>query len=146
MAESSVAAVQVRGVLVHDEELAAGGVRIHRAGHADDAAGVLDGVGNAVLQKLTLDVPARAAHAGALGVASLDHEAGNNAVERQAVVKTVLDELFKVLAGDGGGAVVQLNVNGLAVLHGDTDHTEISFSVVVFCASGSLSGVGMPCK
>ena len=69
-----------------------------RAGHADDAAGVLDGVGNAVLQKLTLDVPARAAHAGALGVASLDHEAGNNAVERQAVVKTVLDQLFKVLA------------------------------------------------
>ena len=29
------------------------------------------------------------------------HEAGNNAVEGQAVVKAVLDELLKVLAGDG---------------------------------------------
>ena len=59
MAKGGVAAVQMRGILVHDEELAAGGVRVHRAGHADDTAGVLDGVGNAVLQELALDVPAR---------------------------------------------------------------------------------------
>lgn len=59
----------------------------------------------------------------------IDHEAGNNAVEGQAVVKAVLDELFKVLAGDGGCAVVQLNVDGLAVLHGNANHTVFSFSV-----------------
>ena len=129
MAKGGVAAVQMRGILVHDEELAAGGVRVHRAGHADDAAGVLDGVGNAVLQELALDVPAGAAHAGALRVTALDHEAGNNAVEGQAVVKAVLDELLKVLAGDGGCAVVQLNVDGLAVLHGNANHTVFSFSV-----------------
>ena len=74
-------------------------------------------------------MPAGAAHAGALRVTALDHEAGNNAVEGQAVVKAVLDELLKVLAGDGGCAVVQLNVDGLAVLHGNANHTVFSFSV-----------------
>ena len=129
---------------MHDEELAAGRVGIHRAGHADDAAGVLDGVGNAVLQEFALDVPAGAAHAGALRVAALNHKARDDAVEGQAVVEALLDELLKVLAGDGGCAVVQLKVDGLAVLHGDTNHTMVSFSVGRFCVSGSLSGVAMP--
>ena len=57
MAKGGVATVQMRGILVHDEKLAAGGVRVHRAGHADDTAGVLDGVGNAVLQELSNGVP-----------------------------------------------------------------------------------------
>ena len=56
-------AVQVRSVGVHDEELAARRVGVHGAGHADDAAGVLDGVVDAVAGELTLDVPARAAGA-----------------------------------------------------------------------------------
>ena len=46
-----------------------------------------------------------------------------------AVSYTHLDELLKVLAGDGGCAVVQLNVDGLAVLHGNANHTVFSFSV-----------------
>ena len=139
MAEGSVAAVQVGCILVHDEELAAGGVRVHGAGHADDAAGMLNGVDDAVLQELTLDVPARAAHAGALRAAALDHKAGDDAVEGQAVVKALLDQLLKVFAGDGSCLGVQLNVDGLAVLHRDTDHVVVSFSL-----AGSLAGVTQP--
>ena len=48
LAESGVLAVQMRCILMHDEELAAGAVGVHAAGHADDAADVLDGVVDAV--------------------------------------------------------------------------------------------------
>mgnify|MGYP000453031347 FL=1 len=63
MAKCSILAIQMRSILVHDEELAAGRVGVHSAGHADHAAGVLDGVVHAVLQELALDVPAGAAGA-----------------------------------------------------------------------------------
>ena len=122
MAKCSILAIQMRSILVHDEELAAGRVGVHSAGHADHAAGVLDGVVHAVLQELALDVPAGAAHAGALRVAALNHKAGDNAVEGQAVVEALLDELLKVLAGDGCCGSIQFNVNGFAVLHRNTNH------------------------
>ena len=35
-AECSVSAIQMRGILVHDEELGACGVRMHGSGHGED--------------------------------------------------------------------------------------------------------------
>ena len=89
LAERGVLLVEVRSVHVHDEKLAAGGVRIHGAGHGQHAAGVLEVVLEAVARELALDAVARAAHAGAGRVAALDHEAGDDAVEDHAVVKDV---------------------------------------------------------
>src|SRR5699024_4190868 len=111
------------GVLVHDEELAAGAVGVGSAGHADHAAGVLDGVGHAVGGELALDLPAGAAGAVAQRAAALDHEPGDDPVEGQAVVKAGLDQFFKILAGDGGGLFIELDVDDAAVFHSDTNHS-----------------------
>ena len=53
------------------------------------------GVVDAVSGKLALDVPARAAGAGAQRAAALDHKAGDDTVEGQAVIKALLDQLLK---------------------------------------------------
>ena len=122
LAESGVLAVQMGCVLVHDEELAAGAVGVHAAGHADDAADVLDGVVDAIGGKLALDVPAGAAGAVAQRAAALDHKAGDDTVEGQAVVKAFLDQLFEILTGDGGNFLVQLDVDDAAVFHSNANH------------------------
>ena len=122
LAESGILAVQMGSVLVHDEELAAGAVGVHAAGHADDAADVLDGVVDAVGGKLALDVPAGAAGAVAQRAAALDHKAGDDTVEGQAVVKALLDQLFEILTGDGGNFLVQLDVDDAAVFHSNANH------------------------
>ena len=75
---------------MHDEELAARGVGRLRAGHGQNAALVAEIVLHTVELELALDAVAGAAGAGALGAAALDHEAGNNAVEDQAVVKALV--------------------------------------------------------
>ena len=82
MAENGVFAVQPRGVLVGNEELAAIGVR-PGIGHREDAGAI-------VLQRsndLVAELITRAATAIALGVAALDHEIGNHAMKLHPVVK-----------------------------------------------------------
>ena len=78
------------GVGVHDEELAARGVGRLGTRHGENAALVLQVVLDAVEHELALDAVAGAAHAGALGAAALNHEAGNDAVEDQTVIKAVI--------------------------------------------------------
>jgi hypothetical protein len=80
---SIVLAVEERRVRVHEEELRAGGVGVAGAGHGEHAALVAAGV------ELLLELVARAAGAGAGGVAALDHEAGDDAVEDDALVVPV---------------------------------------------------------
>ena len=87
LAKGGVLAVQMLGVGVHDEELAAGGVGAGGTGHADRTPRLwLQVVLHAVEEELALDAVAGAAHAGALRAAALDHEAGNDSVEDQAVI------------------------------------------------------------
>ena len=107
---------------MHDEELAACAVGVHAAGHADDAADVLDGVVDAVGGKLALDVPAGAAGAVAQRAAALDHKAGDHAVEGQAVVKALADQLLEILTGDRSGFFVQLDIDDAAVFHSNANH------------------------
>ena len=122
LAESGILAVQMGSVLVHDEELAAGAVGVHAAGHADHAAGVLDGVVHTVCSELALDVPARAAGAVAQRAAALDHKAGDDTVEGQAVIEALADQLLEILTGDGGDFLIQLNVDDAAVFHSNANH------------------------
>ena len=55
-------------------------------------------------------------------VAALDHKAGDDAVEGQAVIKALIDQFQKVFAGDRCCGSIQFNVNSFAVLHRNTNH------------------------
>ena len=82
----------------------------------------------AVGSKFALDVPARAAGTVALGTAALNHEAGDDTVERQAVIKALLHQLFEVLAGDRGNLRIQLDLDLLSVFHFDNYHFDYLLS------------------
>ena len=80
-------------------------------------------MGNGIIHpiglELTLDGVSRSAGAIALRIAALDDKSRLDAVEGQAVIKTVLHQLHKVFHCDGGLLVVQLNVDLLPVFHGN---------------------------
>ena len=119
LTEGSVLLVQVLGILVHDEELGAGGVGGGGAGHAQNATLVLQIVLEAVEEELTLDAVAGAAHAGALGAAALDHEAGDDTVEDQTVVVALVGQGDEVIDTLGCLLGIQLAGDNSAVCHGD---------------------------
>ena len=119
LAKSSVLAVQMLGILVHDEELGAGGVGALRTGHGQNAALMLQVVLDAVVEKFALDAVAGAAHAGALGAAALDHEARDDTVEDQTVVEIMIAQIDEVVNALGSLLGVQLALNDAAVFHGD---------------------------
>ena len=107
---------------MHDEELAARGVGHHAAGHGQHAAGVAQVVlSEAVAGELALDGIAGAAHAGALGVAALDHEAGDDPVEDQAVVEVGGHQGDEVRHGVRRDFGIQLGLDDAAVFHFDGD-------------------------
>ena len=115
-------------VLVHDEELAAGAVHGLRPGHAQHTAGVPQVILHAVGGKLALDAVPRAAHAGSVGAAALDHKAGDDPVEDQPVVVPGVgqgDEIVHALGRDVG---IQLGNDLAAVLHFKS-HDRICHSV-----------------
>ena len=91
--------VEPRARNVRDEELRA--VRV-RAGvrHREDARAVVSEVG----MEFVVELITGAAATGAGRVAALNHKVGDDAVEDQAVVKTVVRQIFKV--GDGARGFV----------------------------------------
>ena len=79
-------------VRLTDEELAARAVWDHRACHGEDAQRVLEVIFEAVMCKLTADRVSRAAHAGSVRAAALDHKAADDSVEDQTVIITFLHQ------------------------------------------------------
>ena len=121
LAEGGVLAVQVLGVGVHDEELAARGVGGGGTRHAENAPLVLQVVLDTVEKELALDAVAGAAHAGALGAAALNHEAGNDSVEDQTIIKMVIAQVDEVADALGRFVGIQLAFDDAAVFHGDLE-------------------------
>ena len=117
LAERGVLAVQMGCSGNHDEELASGGVGVAGPGHGQHAPLVDQVVFKAVGGKLALDAVARTSGTGALGIAALDHEAGNAAVEGQAVIEALLNEGNEVVHRVGGLAGVELGLHHAAALH-----------------------------
>ena len=117
LAKGGVAAVQVGGLVHHDEELAAGGIGVHGPGHGQHPPVVGQVILESILGELPLDGVARTAHAGALGTAALDHKAGDAAVEDQAVVKALLDQGNEVVHAVGSRLGVELRLHDGAVFH-----------------------------
>ena len=114
LAECGILAVEMGGVIDHDEELAACAVRALASCHGENAGGVLQIVLEAVHSELTLDAVAGAAHAGAFRVAALDHEARDDAVEDGAVIKALLNEGNKVVDRVRRNLGVKLRLDGAA--------------------------------
>ena len=119
LAEAGVLHVEMLGILVHDEELGAAGVGGGGTGHGQNAALVLQVVLDAVEEELALDAVAGAAHAGALGAAALDHEAGDDTVEDQAIVVALVCQRDEIIDTLGCLLGVQLAGDDAAVFHGD---------------------------
>lgn len=119
LAEGGVLTVQVLGVGVHDEELAARGVGGGGTRHAENAPLVLQVVLDAVEEELALDAVAGAAHTGAFGTATLNHEAGNDSVENQTVIKMAVAQVDEVADALGRFVGIQLALDDAAVFHGD---------------------------
>ena len=86
LAEDGVLAVERWRGREHDEELRIGGVRVGRTGHADRAAHEMRLVGELGRQVGQV----RAASAGAGRIAGLRHEAVDDAMEHDAVIKALL--------------------------------------------------------
>ena len=86
-AEGSVLAVQVLGILMHNEELAACRVGAGGTGHRQNASLMAQVVLKAVKEELTLDAVAGAAHTGAVGTAALNHKAGDDSMENQTIIE-----------------------------------------------------------
>ena len=134
LAEGRVLAVEELAVGVHDEELASGGVRRLRTRHGQHAALMREVVLDAVELELALDAVARAAHAGAVRAAALDHEAGNDPVEDQAVVEALVcqrDEVADALRRFLG---IQLTDDLSAVFHGNGRNGICHLSYLPFIA------------
>ena len=107
---------------MHDKELAAGGVGGHGARHRQNTAGMRQSVLEPVGGELAADAVAGAAHADALGVAALDHEAGDDAVENHAVIEALLDKGDEVVDSVRGGLGVELRLHDAAVFHFNGDN------------------------
>lgn len=109
----------VEEVVVHhvDEELRRGGVRIHRAGHGDRVAVVLETVGGLVLDRRVRFLLVHAREE----AAALDHEARDDAVEDHAVVETFLHVGFEVGGRERGAFMVELDVDD-AHVGGEANH------------------------
>lgn len=116
VAPDGVLAVKEGGIVEADKELAVARVRARRAGHGNGAADV------GGLVKLGLQLLAAAAGAVTLGIARLGHKAGDDAVELQAVIKTLTCQFLDagdMVRGDVGAkldhdaTVFQVKIDGV---------------------------------
>ena len=121
-AESGVGAVQMRSGFVHDEELASGGIRMHGPGHGKHAFCMRQVIPEAVLGEFSPDGIAGSAGSGSFGAASLNHESGNDPVERQPVIETFLNQADEVVDRIRRDLRIELGLHDITVFHGDGDN------------------------
>jgi hypothetical protein len=130
VAESGVTAIEEGIVFIANEELAARAVGIVGPGHRDDAPLVRKGIGNAVFLEFAFDAVARSAIAAAIRIAALDHEAFDDAMKGQAVIKAFIHQLDKVRAGVRRRLVIQLNLNIAKVFDRENNHVFYLVSII----------------
>ena len=121
-AESGIVAVQVRSVIVHDEELAGSTVRVIGTGHGQDTALMLDRVVHAVGGEFALDVCSAVAGAVTEGTSALGHESGDDSVEGQTVVEAFVHKAKEVFNGNGSGLRIEFQVDISVIRDAQNDH------------------------
>ena len=82
---------------MHDEELAACGIWVHCTSHGKNSRCVCQIIFKMVLRKFTFDGVTRTAHACTVGTTALYHEATDDSVENQTVIKAVFNQADKVV-------------------------------------------------
>ena len=87
--------------------------------------------------KFAVDLIARAAHAVALRAAALDHEAGDDAVENEAVIKARICQRDEVVDGVGGQLGIELAGHHRTALHLD-GHNGIGHIVLLVSRRGAF--------
>ena len=134
LAKGSILAIQVLGILMHNEELATGGVGAGGTGHAQNAPLVTQFVLEAVKEKLALDAVAGAAHTGAIGTAALDHKAGDDPVEDQSVIVIMICQINEVVHALGCLIGIQFALNDTTVFHSDLKSRVCHYQYLSFIA------------
>ena len=114
---------------MHNEELGAGGIRIHGSCHGEHPFGMLQRVLHAVLSKFSLDAVAGAAHAGAFRTAALNHKALDNPMENQAVIKFLMDKTDKIVDGNGCCLRIKLQTDDISAFHCNGDNRILCHAV-----------------
>ena len=82
---------------MHNEELAACGIRVHGSCHGQNAWCVCQIVFKVVLCEFSFDGIAGTAHACAVRAAALNHKAADNSVENQTVIESAFHQTDKVI-------------------------------------------------
>ena len=118
-AEGGVLAVQMFGILMHNEELTACRVGGGGASHTQNTPFVAKLILYTVEEKLALDAVAGAAHAGAIGATALDHKAGNDPVEDQAIIVVMIAQVDEVIHALGRGLGIEFTLDDATVFHSD---------------------------
>ena len=80
---------------------------------------MLQRIVEAILAELAADVVARAAHTGSIRAAALDHEAVDDAVEDQAIIKALLYQADEVVYGVGSNFRIKLRFHNVTIGHGN---------------------------
>src|ERR1700730_5102432 len=126
LAPHRVLAVEERGVVEADEELAVAGIRARRARHRRGAAEMR------LLAEFGLQLLAGTAGAGALRTAGLRHETVDHAMEHDAVVKPLAHQLLD--PGNVAGGKVGPHLDGDRPLRGFQDQSIFGVSHALFSA------------
>ena len=74
-----------------------------------------------VLGKFALDIVARAAHAGSVRTAALNHKAVDDAVEDQSVIVAFLDQADKIVYRIWCDLRIELCLHDIAIFHLDSN-------------------------
>ena len=93
---------------MHDEELAACGVRSHGSCHGDNTSLMLKVILDAVSRELSLNLISGTSHACALRVSALNHEAVDDSVENETVIEALLNKRYEILYCDGCNLRIEL--------------------------------------
>ena len=72
-----------------------------------------------VVSKFSFNGVAGASHTGSVGTSALDHEAFDDPVEDQPVVKALIDQTDKVIYGNRSNVRVKLCFHDVAIFHCD---------------------------
>ena len=82
----------MRRILMHDKELGACRVRVHRSCHREDTFPMFQIICKTILAKLSLDVVSRSPCASPVRAASLNHKSTDNTVKDKTVIVSLAYE------------------------------------------------------
>ena len=119
MTKGCILAIQESTVLMDDEELGRSAVRVIGTCHGDDTSHMRNIIFHTICRELTFDGLLRTAGSVSIGIAALDHESGDDAMESQTIVEAFICQIDKVGYRNRGSICIQFQRNSAIILHID---------------------------